>query len=48
MSVDFPEPVEPINAVVSPGLEMKFISLRTYSAASEYLNETFLNSTVPE
>ena len=45
--VVLPLPVEPIKAVVSPGLAVKDISDKTASSASAYLKLTFLNSTTP-
>ena len=45
--MDFPLPVEPIIAVVSPGLAVKLMSEITYSSAPGYLKHTFLNSTTP-
>ena len=45
--VDLPEPVEPIIAMVSPLLALKDMFSKTYSSASGYLNETFLNSISP-
>ena len=45
--VDFPEPVLPMNATVSPCFTLKDISFSMYSSASGYLKETFLNSMVP-
>ena len=42
-----PEPVDPIKATVSPLFALNEIFFKTYSSASGYLNETFLNSTVP-
>ena len=42
-----PLPVDPINAIVSPLFTLKLIFLSKYSSASGYLNDTFLNSTVP-
>ena len=47
MSVDFPLPVEPIKATVSPCLAVKLTFSSTYSEASGYLKETFLNTTLP-
>ena len=35
-SVDFPHPVLPIIAVVSPGLAVKSMSVRTFSSAPGY------------
>ena len=42
-----PLPVEPIIATVSPLPAVNDIFSRTYSVASGYLNETFLNSNLP-
>ena len=47
INVDFPLPVLPINAVVSPALAVNEISVNISSSASGYLNETFLNSITP-
>ena len=47
IKVDFPDPVEPIKATVSPGEASKEISFKTYSSASGYLNETFLKTILP-
>ena len=45
--VDFPEPVEPMKAVVCPGYAVKEILERTSSSALGYRKETFSNSTTP-
>ena len=45
--LDFPLPVEPINAVVSPGLAVKLILWSTSSSPPGYLKETLLNSINP-
>ncbi len=47
ISVDLPLPVEPMKAIVSPCLTEKLMSRNTCSAASGYLNPTFLNTTSP-
>ena len=44
---DFPEPVPPIIAVISPGQAEKEIFEIAYSSAPSYPKETFLNSTYP-
>ena len=47
IKVDLPEPVEPINAVVVPGVALKLIFFSIASSASGYLKLTSLNSIVP-
>ncbi len=47
MSVVLPHPVDPMMAVVSPGLASKSISVRTFSSASGYMKLTCSNLTVP-
>ena len=47
INVLLPDPVEPINAVVSPGFAVKLIFSNTASLAPGYLNVTLLNSTKP-
>ena len=47
IKVDFPLPVDPIKAIVSPFFTLKEIFFNKYSSASGYLKDTFLNSTVP-
>jgi len=46
-SVDFPLPVLPIIAVVSPGFAVNVISSRTFSSAPGYLKETWSNVSTP-
>lgn len=41
MMLDFPLPVDPINAVVSPGLAVKLMLFSTSSSPPGYLKQTF-------
>ena len=47
MTLDFPLPVAPINATVSPFFALKLILRRIGSSESGYVKLTFLNSISP-